>query len=188
MNPKKIKISSIFFLLFITANFALQISADEYKKITVCFYDAGCFSVDSEKKDKDAIANMFLNISPDILLLAGIKEKSVLEIFKQNLNPANFAEIVEAEDKERHLAIVSKIKPAKFISITDQKYSINNTELPVKRGFMHCAFNIDGYLLHIVAAHLQEREKVEGFNQTDMRRYEARLLRYYVNSIIKADS
>lgn len=181
-------LKTLFFILFIIANFAIRISADETKKITVCFYDAGCFSFESEKKDKDAMANMLASISPDILLLAGIKEKSILEIFKQSLNSANFAEIVEAEDKERHLAIVSKIKPVKFIPITDQKYSINNTELPVKRGFMHCIFNIDDYVLHIVAAHLQEREKVEGFNQTDMRRYEARLLRYYVNSIIKADS
>jgi len=57
----------------------------------------------------------------------------------------------------------------------------------VSRGFAHCVFQwSNGYKLHVVGTHLKSK-RFHPLGQTDMRRYEARQLRYLFDKIIKED-
>lgn len=175
------------FLLF--ANFAIALQAQEKpREISICFYDLNKFT-SGENPERKALLKQFIKeINPDILVLSGIKDEKTLGEIRAFLPDAKFAKMIEADDKERHIAIISKIQPQETKELTDLKYEIKDIELPVKRGFLHCIFKSGEYSFHLIAADLKNRDKVEEFNQTDMRRYEARLLRYYVTGIIKEDN
>ena len=58
--------------------------------------------------------------------------------------------------------------------------------MPVQRGFGVCLFEwSNGYRLRLISAHLKSK-LFHPLGQTDMRRYEARQLRYLVDAAIKA--
>lgn len=134
------------------------------------------------------LADFIKQQQPDIILLANISGIEELNKLRIHFQEFKFASIVNGEDKTSHLAVISKIKPEIFQAITDQKYNIkNNIELPVKRGFLYMLIKKNGYMLHVLSAHLKSREKHPIYNQTDMRRYEARLLRQNVNKIMKVE-
>lgn len=173
--------------IFIFANFASsQLPAvDTTPAITLCFYDLESFSSASPAEKKDWAASTIKRNRAQIVVLAGIKDKTALIELQKSLEGFVFSNIIEAADNERHLGVISKIKPEKYESLTDIKYKIEETELPVQRGFMHCVFNIEGYKFHLLAADLKDRTKDPKFNQTDMRRYEARQLRRLATEIIK---
>jgi endonuclease/exonuclease/phosphatase family metal-dependent hydrolase len=61
-------------------------------------------------------------------------------------------------------------------------------DVRIQRGFMHAVFAFpNGYRLHVIGVHLKSRVFNSRYNQTDMRRYEARLLRYFVNEILQKE-
>ena len=158
------------------------ISAQE---LTICFYDID----DSLELTPDRLKLISCKIEehrPDIIMFAGIKNKEELHLLKAEFPEFTFTETVNAADKNSHLVFMAKMKPEIFQPVTDLKYVIkNNIELPVRRGFIYAAINNNGYILHVLAAHLKNRDKHPVYNQTDMRRYEARLLRQTVNQIMK---
>jgi len=172
------------FLVFASFPSTLQ-AQGKPQEISICFYDLGKFTSGESPEKKAILKQSIKDINPDILVLSGIKDEKALAEIGKFLPDAKFAKMIESEDKERHIAIISKIKPQETKELTDLKYSIKDVELPIQRGFLDCVFKSGEYVFHLIAADLKNRDKVEGFNQTDMRRYEARLLRYYVTGIIK---
>jgi endonuclease/exonuclease/phosphatase family metal-dependent hydrolase len=98
-------------------------------------------------------------------------------------------------DSGRFIGCVAKFAPDSFKKIDSLTYRIKPKDdenaylekVRVQRGFLHTVFVRGGYRLHIVNAHLKSRMFHPRYNQTDMRRLEARLLKYYVNDIIQAD-
>ena len=187
--PHTLKVFAILLQFLIFANFAATLQAQEKpREISVCFYDLDKFTSEESPERKTLLEQFIKGINPDILVLSGVKDLKTFAEIKKFLPDAKFAKMIEAEDKERHIAIISKIQPQETKELTDLKYSIKDLELPVKRGFLYCLFKSGEYSFHLIAADLKNRDKVEGANQTDMRRYEARLLRYYVSEIIKENT
>ncbi len=173
-------------ILYLSVNFAATVFPQEnFGQVSVCFYDTGEFSLSSSKDKKESVISILTGINPDILILAGVGDLDSLNELKKTVKSAKFAKMVSGDDKTRHLAVISRLEPLEFHPITDLKYKIKDVELPVKRGFLHCVFKSGTYKFHLIGADLQSRDKVENFNQTDMRRYEARLLRYHVTALIK---
>lgn len=138
---------------------------------------------------QQACADMLATAAPDIAIFAELGgEESLADLLRRT---GDFGErytyrtIVKAQDKTRHLAVVSRFAPADVRHDVTSTYNIGDTEVPVRRGFAHCVFTFGSdYTLHVVGAHL--KSKVYHYlGQTDMRRYEARQLRYLVNDLIE---
>ncbi len=118
--------------------------------------------------------------------------------FIQNLKTSGlnyaFIKSTQGEDDTRHIVILSKIKPKEIYERKDLKYKIKvkesdlYDEITSQRAIVHTIFEFkDNYRLHVVAAHLKARLFHPRYNQTDMRRYEARLIRYLVNEILEKE-
>ncbi len=155
--------------------------------IAVCFADAGGYSIADSKDKKEALANDLKESGAEIIVLSGIRDSASASEIRKMVPEHKFHATVEGPDKKSVMAVFSTIRPDKFEALTDFKYKIENTELPVSKGFAHAVFNVRGYKFHLVAADLKDRSQHPEFNQTDMRRYEARQLRYLVNDIGKAE-
>ncbi len=153
-----------------------------------------------KESSKKSIAAMITQSAPDVLLLAEMGGAKTLDEFKEMLAGAGcgfkYSNMVQGEDDARHLAILSKSEPAEFNARTDLFYKIKpkNSETGhlfserVQRGFLHAVFAVGGpYRIHIVGAHLKSRLFNPKYNQTDMRRYEARLLRYLLDGILEKE-
>ena len=89
------------------------------------------------------------------------------------------------------------MKPFKVIKRDDQVFNVRPKkrrkdknaaemdEIGVQRGFLHVIYKFDDYTLHLVSAHLKAKVHHYRYSQADMRRLEARQLRYLINDILK---
>ncbi|HPN84275.1 MAG TPA: endonuclease/exonuclease/phosphatase family protein, partial [Victivallales bacterium] len=147
---------------------------------------------------REAIGKILGKIRPDIFIAIEIGgEKSYADfskLLKENGCEYKFQKIMQGDDSSRHMALFSKFEPKEFHARNDMKYKIKvknsyySDEIGVQRGILHSIFVFDGgYKLHLIGAHLKARVFHPRYNQTDMRRYEARILRYIVNSILEKE-
>jgi endonuclease/exonuclease/phosphatase family metal-dependent hydrolase len=162
-----------------------EAAASAGPRLTFCFMDLGTPVADSADADRDLLRRLRAT-GAEVLVLAGVRDEATLRAIQVDLG-ANFAEWVEGDDPERHLALVSRAKPAAFTAHADLTYRIKDQDVPVRRGFLHARFDHGPYRLHVFGADLKNREKHPEFNQTDMRRYEGRQLRALVNQVLKAE-
>ncbi len=150
-------------------------------------------------ESRNALADLIVMANPDILMLCEIGQKESFNDLIDRLKKRGFAvaysKLMYANDPSRHLAVISKIIPQNIIEKNNICYRIKpsskkykRTEAyPVLRGFLHSIFKFEDYKLHIITAHLKSRLKHYRYNQNDMRRYEARQLKYYVNDLSKLE-
>ncbi len=160
----------LFFFLF---SFISLFAEDEF---SVVFFDSDGFA--------EAALKICKEYSPDLLILSDIKDVKdlkVVEAYPEYI----YQEIFSGEHSKKYFAIFAKQKPISFQTNTKIKYSIKKQERTVQRGIPHLVFNISNYKFHIVSAHLKNQIKHSKFSQSDMRRYEARQLRYYMRDLIK---
>jgi len=148
---------------------------------------------------KQALVKTILSASPDILMFSELGGKAALKDLMKHLKNAGgnykFAQIMTGADRSRCLGVISKFPPVKIDKITDRFYKLRPKSnkkaplesVPVQRGFLHVVFKKEGYVLHIIEAHLKARLFHYRYNQTDMRRSEARQLRHVVDNILKSD-
>lgn len=161
--------------------------------VTFCFFDTDGLADSSNEGKFKAVADTLADIDADVVTLASVQDETALKRLADKLDRYPYSKLVVGPDPQRHLAMLAKISPERFATVKDGRYNVKSREtnklasLPTRRGFAHALFNFDGYRLHVIGAHLKSREKHPEFNQTDMRRYEARLLRYYVTDIMKND-
>lgn len=157
------------------------------ENMTLCFYDIDSTQILTENRFHHIIESLKLT-NADIVILAGIRNEEELKKIKKNQKKFIFSQIVKGHDKNSHIALLSNCKPESFQKLTSLEYVIkNDIKLPVQRGFIYATIKQNGYLLHVLAADLKNRDKHLDYNQTDMRRYEARLLRHLATDIIKKD-
>jgi len=183
MKNKAIFILSIFIIT------CFRISAVESSKLTCCYYDITHPASRKLTPNRlEIITELLQNSEASVIVLAGIRDKKMLDEITKKLPGFIFSEIVNAVDVESRIAIISKFKPEKYEALTEIKYNIRKgIELPVRRGFIHAVFTINGYRFHLLGASLKDRSKHPIYNQTDMRRYEARKIRKIITDIIKKE-
>ncbi len=174
-------------LLLASANFAASPHAEDAPEARFAFFETAGYSTDSPAEKKTAVFALLGKTDASVIVLSGLKDSKALDEIRGRLKGYEFSTIVEAADPASHICMISKVKPEKCTAVTDLKYEIEKTELPVEKGLLHAVFKLGNYRLHLVSANLKDRVKHPQFNQTDMRRYEARQLRYYVTDIIKKD-
>lgn len=142
---------------------------------------------------KAALAKVIKAADPDIVMISEIGGPEALKDFQDLLKDYPYGVVMQGADYHRFIGCIAKFAPEKVNKITDRFYKIKPKKgpagsldhVPVQRGFLHTIFKKGDYKLHILNAHLKARLFHPRYNQTDMRRHEARLLKYYVNDIIK---
>ena len=181
--------STIFMISLIILTEYSYFNAVAQEKIICCYYDIdGSKNVPMTKQRKNIITEQLRKSQASIIVLAGLKDKAMLDSILKDLKGFTFSEIVETGSNSTRIAMIAKIRPERFEALTDQKYNIKKgITLPVERGFIHAVFDINGYILHIFGANLKDRTKHPLYNQYDMRRYEARALRKIITAAIKED-
>jgi endonuclease/exonuclease/phosphatase family metal-dependent hydrolase len=165
------------------------------ERLVVLSYNLNNYGNPKVKRNKAGYAAVAANIAainPDIMMLsemsgeAGV-DRLLADLAKDGLQ-YGFKTVVEASDSERKLAMIARFEPVQISHDTSSEYQLKGKTIPVRRGFAHCHFRFaNGYELHVVGAHLKSKV-YNNLGQTDMRRYEARHLRYLVDGIIKANA
>lgn len=165
--------------------------------VRILFFNANNYrpSPDGRFKAKDsmqAVADTLRDLRPDIAILAEIADTEALADLLERMgedasSSYTYRHLVEASDTSRRLAVLARREPLDQKHDTEASYTIKDTRVPVRRGFAHCVFGWNnGYRLHVLGAHLKSKV-YHHLGQTDMRRYEARQLRYRVNDILEAN-
>ena len=132
------------------------------------------------------------DLNPDVALVVETGGTVAAEELRAALKARGrnypFVSVVEGEDPERRLAVLAKWRPEMVAHDTATTYNLGLSVVRIQRGFAHVVFRWDnGYRLHLIGAHLKSK-LFDPRGQTDMRRYEARLLRALITAILEADA
>ena len=142
-----------------------------------------------DKRSREAVAETISHLAPDIALLYEMGDEKAVDELTSLLAGHDltypFSTVVHGDDDVRHIAVLARWEPAEVDHKTDAYYNLEGHHVKVRRGFAYCRFSWgNGYVLHVVGAHLKSKA-YHRLGQTDMRRYEARQLRYLVNDILE---
>jgi endonuclease/exonuclease/phosphatase family metal-dependent hydrolase len=141
-------------------------------------------------ESRETALSILAALAPDIAVLVETGGEAAVTEIRDDLaargQPYAFASTVLAFDQERRLGVLARIAPVQVAHVTTATYRLQGRDVPVRRGFAHCVFEWSGYRLHLLAAHLKSKA-YDPLGQTDMRRYEARLLRYQIDDILAAE-
>jgi len=149
------------------------------------------FAEAKSEAGRQACAETIAGLRPDIALFSELGGKHALADLLARLAKLGldypFSTVVEGPDRVRRLAIVAKFPAAAVDHQSYSTYNLADQRVPVQRGFANCLFKWDnGYQLRLLGAHLKSK-RFHPLGQTDMRRYEARQLRYLVDKYVVAD-
>ncbi|HAR65610.1 MAG TPA: hypothetical protein DCR55_05285 [Lentisphaeria bacterium] len=169
--------------------------SEEPKPIRIASFNVYNFRPTHEKPPRDAegfaaTIRALAELDADIVVLQEMGSWDDFRLLQKRLRELGvdypYLSLVYGADYTRHVAFLCKIKPAAEEHRTDRKYSLNGQEVKVRRGFGYLRFEIDDYVLHVLGAHLKSKV-FHKLGQTDMRRYEARQLRYVIDELIDED-
>jgi len=201
----KAELNLLFFVIYITCFTSFSLSADD-KTISVMSFNVWNYFVKGEKSSpvkseysRNAVAATIASADPDIIMLSEIGGKKSIKDLSERLRKLGlyykYSDVMHGADSWRYLGILAKFAPIKIDKQSNLTYKIHPKKLPsgtldtvaVQRGFFHLIFQKGDYKLHIISAHLKAKLFHPRYNQTDMRRLEARLLRYLVDDLLKKD-
>ncbi len=139
----------------------------------------------------EALIGVIAAIHPDVLGVCEMGSPAAFEDFKARLEKAGLgftdSEYVQADDEDRHLALVSRFPIVRRDSVSKVRFALNGTQQPVKRGFLDVTLQIlPGYALRCVGVHLKSKLPApEG--EALIRRHEAAKLREHLDGILNAN-
>ena len=140
------------------------------------------------EKEIEALIKVIGEINPDVLGVCEMGSLAAFEDFKARLEKAGLgykdSEYVQADDEDRHLALVSRFPIVHRDSAAKVRYALNGTQQSVKRGFLDVTVQVTpGYALRCVGAHLKSKLPTpEG--EALIRRHEAAKLREHLDAIL----
>src|SRR5437660_4987491 len=114
------------------------------------------------EKEIEALIKVIREINPDVLGVCEMGSPAAFDDFKARLENAGLgykdSEYVQADDEDRHLALVSRFPIVHRDSAAKVRYALNGTQQSVKRGFLDVTVQIlPGYQLRCVGAHLKSK-------------------------------
>jgi len=143
------------------------------------------------EKEIDALIKVIAEINPDVLGVCEMGSPAAFEDFKARLEKAGLgykdSEYVQADDEDRHLALVSRFPIVRRDSAAKVRFALNGAPQSVKRGFLDVTVQVvPGYELRCVGAHLKSKLATpEG--EALIRRHEAAKLREHLDAILSAN-
>lgn len=144
------------------------------------------------EKSIERIVGTLAGLGPDIVGLCEIGSRRDLAELQSRLKRAGadlpHAVWVEAADKERHLALLSRFPIPAEEHETEAAFLLGGIRQRVQRGFLDCTIAVaPGFHLRVLGAHLKSRRVVPDFDQADFRRHESLLLRQRIERILDTD-
>lgn len=113
------------------------------------------------ESEKAALRAVLRQLGADILVLQEVGPKVYLEELQRDLATEGvsypFALLVEADDAERHVALLSRIKPASVVPHAELEFKYFKERTKVKRGALEARFAVGGGELIIWGVHLKSR-------------------------------
>lgn len=178
----------------------LYASAAEPREIVFCSYnvenytdakppsEASRYGLKAKpEKEIAALVGIVKEIGPDILGVCEMGSREKLADFQKRLAAAGIelphAEFVDAQDEDRHLALLSRFPIVARDSRTDVGFELNGKHERVRRGILDVTVQVnDGYRLRCVGVHLKSKLPVpEG--EAVIRRLESQKLRQHLDGI-----
>ena len=189
-------------LLFVVAPLVAE-ERDPAKGIVFCTYNVRNYlgpdqsgpaahrTKPKPEEEIESLIQVIREINPDILGVCEMGPPQMFEDFKSRLEKAGLgykdSEYVQADDADRHLALVSRFPIASRNSQKKLRFTLNGTEHSVKRGVLDATIQVTpNYQLRCVGVHLKSKLPApEG--EALIRRNEAMKLREHLDEILKAD-
>ncbi len=143
------------------------------------------------EREIEALIKVIREINPDVLGVCEMGSPAAFEDFKARLEKAGLgykdSEYVQADDEDRHLALVSRFPIVRRDSLPRVRFELNGTQQSVKRGFLDVTVQVTpGYQLRCIGAHLKSKLPApEG--EALIRRHEAAKLRGRLDTVLTAD-
>lgn len=138
--------------------------------------------------EKERVVKILAAIKPDILGVCEIGDSDDLEELQRRLKVAGVdlphTELAHGGDETRRLALLSRLPIKSRNSQFDLTYQIGDQTLPHERGILDVTIAITPTLdIHFLGVHLKSKREVPDFDQAEMRRNEARLLRLHMDAV-----
>ncbi|MBN1864367.1 MAG: endonuclease/exonuclease/phosphatase family protein [Victivallales bacterium] len=147
-------------------------------------------------RSRSALNEVIAASSPDVMIFSEVGGEDAIAYIVSRLAETGidypYFGVMHGDDTSRHLGYVSRIEPVSVKKIDSLSYRLKPKfewaryleSVRVQRGFLHVVFEVGGYVFHVIGAHLKSNVPHWRYSQTDMRRMEARLLKYYVNGLV----
>lgn len=142
-------------------------------------------------EERAAILEIIRSSNPDILAVQEMGSPLVFEEFRAALKQVGlnyeFHEILQRDQSEMNLAVLSRY-PITYVQLRDDDvYTIVDDQWPVERGYIDVLFSINPtYQFRMMIAQLKSKA-YHASGQTEMRRNEARLLNKHVRHALKQE-
>jgi len=136
------------------------------------------------EEERRAVQALILSARPDILALQEMGNPQVFEEFRRDLASAGleypFHDLLQRDQSEQNLAVLSRFPITSSFHHLDDRFSIGDASVPVKRGYLEVDISINpNYQLRLINAQLKSKT-YHRLGHTEMRRNEARLLNNHV--------
>lgn len=178
-----VKIPDFTFVAWNVRNYRLQPVKDREGNVT------------TPSKDPESVKSVvrtLVSLRPDIVGLSEIGSRQDLAHLQRELKKSGLdlphRTWVEAVDRERHLALLSRFPLREVRHDTKSGFKLGGLPHRVQRGFLDCTAEIcPGFALRLLGAHFKSRRIVPDFDQAEFRRNESLLLRSKVDDILRED-
>lgn len=139
-------------------------------------------------EELDAVIETIAAARPDVLTVQEIGDADALEMLQRRLVDAGldypYRDLVTGATRDRRLGMLSKYPLIHCVALTNYAYRIQETSLPVQRGFQQVDVDTGSYTMRIIHVHLKSKD-FHAAGQTEMRRNEARLLATHVRRMLR---
>jgi len=153
--------------------------------------DEGEPYVPKDEASRQAVAEVILDLRPDVLVVQEIGNAALLNELHFRLKAGGWdyphVEFLQRGDSEFNQALFSRFPIVARHSSLEERYSIGEARVSVFRGFLDVELETPcGYRFRVMAAHLKSKV-YHRLGQTEMRRNEARLLGNRVRRALRDD-
>lgn len=146
------------------------------------------------EKERKAVRNIVSNIQPDVLALQEIGPEPFFKDLQEDLRKVGATyphqAWIEAEDENRHLAVLSKIPIVETRRHLDLDFKYFDGREKIKRGLLEVVFETHGVKWSLFVVHLKSKwtERKDDFEAATRRTGEARAARDFIKKTYPAEN
>ena len=111
--------------------------------------------------EKRALRAVLLDVRPDVLVLQEMGPKAYLAELQADLKADGldfpFSYVAQGSDEERHVALLSRLRPSKTYTHADLEFDYRGERIPVKRGLLEVTFERGDLGWRVYGLHLKSK-------------------------------
>ena len=113
------------------------------------------------ESEKVALRQVLLEVRPDVLIMQEMGLDPFLFEFQRDLKKEGLdlphAYLARGSDKERHVALLSRLKPVYLHTHDDLEFDYYGEKIPVKRGMLEAIFQHEEWTWKVYGLHLKSK-------------------------------